>query len=136
MRLSHEIVDAIIRERSHKPIVGDVLLIGRQSVALPASEVLEMFREHGIAARGDEFAAQQVESTPGHAGPPRMEDGKLLRILGADNVRTLATTPAHRGDITHQLGTPLPERLLATADFIVDGRSPAKQFGPAATIEN
>jgi hypothetical protein len=52
MRLSHEMVDAIIRERSHKPIVGHVLLIGRQSVVRPTSEVLELFREHGIAARG------------------------------------------------------------------------------------
>jgi SAM-dependent methyltransferase len=136
MRLSHEIVDAIIRERSHKPIVGDVLLIGHQSVALSTSEVLELLREHGIPARGDECAAQQVERTPGQAGPPRIEDGKLLRILGADDVRTLVTTPAERGDITHQLGTPLPERLVGSADFIVDGGSLANRFDPAATIEN
>src|SRR5258708_33039041 len=98
MKLSHEIVDAIIRERSHRPIVGDVLLIGHQSVAMSASEVLELLREHGIAASKDECPAQQVERPPGHAGSPRIEDGELLRILGADNVRTLATTPTERGD--------------------------------------
>jgi hypothetical protein len=48
MALGRDVVDAIIREHSYRPIAGDVLLVGQQTVNISRGELLELLREHGI----------------------------------------------------------------------------------------
>jgi hypothetical protein len=50
MALGRDVVDAIIREHAYRRITGDVLIIGRQTVSLSGSEVLELMQEHGVVA--------------------------------------------------------------------------------------
>ena len=50
MALGRDVVDAIIREHSYRPIAGDVLVIGHQTVNLSGNEVLELMREHDVVA--------------------------------------------------------------------------------------
>ena len=60
MALGRDIVDAIIREHSYRPIAGEVLVIGHQTVNLSRNEVLELMREHHVAtASGATLACQK-----------------------------------------------------------------------------
>jgi SAM-dependent methyltransferase len=128
MALGRDVVDAIIREHSYRPIAGDVLLIGQLTVSLGADEVLELMREHGVAVEDD--AAHIVRQGGAEGG---MSAAGFFKLLGVDAVRTLG---AENADIVQDLGLPIPQRLENSADFIVDGGAVADLFSPAIAVRN
>ena len=129
MSLGRDIVDAIIREHSYQPIAGEVLVIGHQAVNLSRNEVLELMREHHVAAAsGITLACQKrtgvKDSTSAAA---------LFELLGVGAVRILADKNA---DIVHDLALPIPQHLQSSADFIVDSGAVSDVFAPAVAIRN
>ena len=87
MALGRDIVDAIIREHSYRPIAGDVLVIGHQTVHLSRNEVLELMREHGVAAPDTD--PSPIGRQSGAAAEDGMSAANFFRLLGVDTVRTL-----------------------------------------------
>jgi hypothetical protein len=128
MALGRDIVDAIVREHSYRPITGDVLLIGHQTIHLSGNEVLEVMREHGVAVTTS--ATSRIGQTGAADG---MGAAKFFKLLGVDTVRTLDVENA---DIVHDLGLPIPQHLKNCADFIVDGGAVADMFSPATAMRN
>src|ERR1700728_1447757 len=103
MALGRDVVDAIIREHAYRRITGDVLIIGRQTVGLSGSEVLELMQEHGVVAGGDLSLSASASESAGEAG---MSAAALFRLLGVDTVRKV---DAHDADLEYDLSTPLPQ---------------------------
>jgi hypothetical protein len=130
MALGRDVVDAIIREHAYRRITGDVLIIGRQTVVLSGSEVLELMQEHGVFASGDLSLSDSASENAGEAG---MSAAAFFRLLGVDAVRNV---DAHDADLIYDLSTPIPQSLKNSADFIVDGGSMADMFSPAIAIRN
>ncbi len=130
MALGRDVVDAIIREHAYRRITGDVLIIGRQTVSLSGSEVLELMQEHGVVASDDLSPKASASENAGEAG---MSAAALFRLFGVDTVRNV---DAHDADLEYDLSTPIPQSLKSSADFIVDGGSMADMFSPAITIRN
>ncbi len=124
MALGRDIVDAIIREHSYRPIAGDVLVIGHQTVNLSRNEVLELMREHRCGCR------EQVLRSLARSAPA-VEDGTsaaaLFELLGVGAVRIL---DAENADIVHDLALPIPQHLQSSADFIVDSGAVSDVFAP------
>ena len=126
MAFGRDIVDAIIREHSYRPITGDVLIIGHQTVNLGRNEILELMREHGVATPGVGTAGFQ-KWPDADAG---MSAAELFKLLGAGTIRTLDA------DIAHDLTSPIPQHLRSCADFIVDGGALSDLFSPATAIRH
>lgn len=56
--------------------------------------------------------------------------------LGSNSVKALDISPYEGAEVVHDLGQPLPDRLKATADFIVDGSTLDNVFDPAMALRN
>jgi hypothetical protein len=127
MALGRDVVDAIIREHAYRPIAGDVLLIGQQAVTLSRDEVLELLREHDVvAAAGD---TQNVANADGGG----MSAAAFFALLGIDRLHMLDIGTAGENSYFSE---PLPDRLKAGMDFIIDGGALTDIFSPAAVLRN
>jgi SAM-dependent methyltransferase len=124
MALGRDVVDAIIREHSYRPITGDVLLIGQQNVSLSRSDVLDVLRDHRVAPVGDRGD-----------GDGDMSAAALFRLLGVGAVRTL-DSHAETADIVHDLDEPIPARLKGSTDFIIDNGAIGDVFSAATALRN
>ena len=134
MALGRDVVDAIIREHAYRPITGDVLLIGQQAITLSRDEVLELLREHDVvaAARGLQAAAGDMQNVAS-ADSGGISAAAFFALLGVDRVHMLDIHTA--GDNSY-FSEPLPDRLEATTDFIIDGGALTDMFSPAAVLRN
>jgi hypothetical protein len=122
MALGRDVVDAIIREHSYQPIVGDVMLIGHLEIVLSFREVLELLQEHGVAASAHDRSSEDP-----------MTASALLELLGVNAMRVL---DAQQGDVVCDLTAPIPKCLESSADFIIDGGMLADMFSPSAVVRN
>ena len=103
MALGRDVVDAIIREHSYRPIAGDVLVIGHQTVNLSRNEVLELMREHDVAA-----ASGATQACQKCAASKTARARGTFELLGVGAVRIL---DAENADIVHDLALPIPQHL-------------------------
>src|SRR5580692_6869763 len=126
MALGRDVVDAIIREHAYRPIAGDVLLIGQQAITPSRDEVLELRREHDIVAVGE---TQNAASA--HSGG--MSAAAFFALLGVDRLYLLDIGAAGENSYFSE---PLPDRLEASTDFIIDGGALTDIFSPAAVLRN
>ena len=66
MAIMSPIARSILREHVHKPIVGDIMLIGRQTVPMTLVQAKEMIKSEGVAVREiDETAEWVLDTTHG-----------------------------------------------------------------------
>jgi len=129
MALGRDVVDAIIREHAYRPITGHVLLIGQQAITLSRDEVLELMREHDVAA-----AAGDMPDVASAAGGG-MSAVAFFALLGIDRLQMLDIGTAGDSGAGY-FGVSLPDRLKAATDFIIDGGALNDIFSPAAALRN
>lgn len=134
MALGRDVVDAIIREHAYRSVTGDVLLIGQQAVTLSRDEVLELMREHDVAAAagGVQAAAGDMQNAAA-ADNGGMSVAAFFALLGIDRLHMLDIGSA--GEDSY-FSEPLPDRLEAGLDFIIDGGALTDMFSPAAVLRN
>ena len=129
MALGRDVVDAIIREHAYRPITGHVLLIGQQAITLSRDEVLELIREHDVAAAAGDMP--HVASADGGG----MSAVAFFALLGIDRLQMLDIGTAGDSGAGY-FGVSLPDRLKAATDFIIDGGALNDIFSPAAALRN
>src|ERR1700675_192878 len=126
MGLGRDIVEAIVREHTYRPICGDVLLIGRQTVNLSPAQALEMVAAHGIdvsavQAENLKLNTATINRSRATAGRDTISDAAFFNLLGLDRVKALDRSDYEGAEIIHDLGSPVPDELKCCADFVVDG---------------
>lgn len=139
MGLGYHMTEALVREHIYKPIEGDVLMLGRQTVFLPFVEICELMREQGLTTEGVELASMEIDSTtlnrPENA--VCITDRALFGLLGGKAVvRALDHTDYEGAEVIHDLRRPIPPSLIGTADFIVDGSVLDNVYDPAVALMN
>jgi hypothetical protein len=163
MALGRDIVEAIIREHDFRPIAGDVLLIGRQTIGLSRTEILELMTGLNIpqpgaaASSGNTVILRERQYQPitgeglpveyevkNIAGPLEQPDSgadsipsiaEFFALLGVQRVRVLEGRSGN-ADIVQDLGVPIADDLKATADFIIDCGALSDLFSPGAALRN
>ena len=141
MGLSPDVLNAIVREHAYKPLDGDVLLIGRQTVNLTPAQALEMVAAHGIdvSAVQPENLKLNIATINRHRaalGRDLISDAAFFNLLGVDRIRALDRSDYEGAEIIHDLGIPVPDELKGCADFVVDGSTLDNTFNPALTLKN
>lgn len=141
MALTRTSLDSLLREHRYRPITGDVVLIGRQTVYVTPAEALALMSQHGIdvggVAAGDiEIDRRTVNRVADYPACDLISDRALLRLLGASRVLALDHDPYEGAEIIHDLNKPLPPKLHNSADFIIDGSTLDNVFDPALVIRN
>jgi hypothetical protein len=141
MGLGYHMVEALIRESQHRPIEGDVILIGRQTTVFTAQSILGLLREHGVDVEHLTEADIEIDRNTINrqlvfADQDLISDAALFRLLDVPKVLALDHSDYEGAEIIHDLNTPIPERLRECADFIVDGSTLDNVFDPAMVISN
>jgi hypothetical protein len=138
MGLGLDIIEAIVREHTYKPISGDVLLIGRQSIYLTPDEYLATLRSHGVIPTGEQLSRIRVDNNTLNRNDERtlIADTSIFALLGVENVRALDHSDYEGAEVIHDLNKPVPATLESVADFIVDGSTLDNTFNPALTLQN
>ena len=141
MGLGRDIVNAIVREHTYKPISGEVLLIGRQTVNLNPFQALKLVASHGIDVSGAKaenlkINTETINRSRAASGKEIISDGALFSLLGVDRIKALDHSDYEAAEVIHNLTTPVPENLKGCADFIVDGSTLDNTFNPALTLKN
>jgi hypothetical protein len=137
MGLSGQAFDAIGREHAHRPIAGDILFIGRQTTYFTVPDLVNRMRDYGHTI--DPTATEMDRSTVNRNGcGGYITDRSIFRALGvpSDRIKALDVSDYEGAEVIHDLNRPLPSRLHATADFVVDGSTLDNLFNPAQGLLN
>lgn len=137
MGIAPYIAEAIVREHMHRPITGDVLLLGRQTFLFTPEDAIGMLRSNGIEPAKAAIDAMSIDQTTRHgANRGYIFDAAFFALLGARSCRALDVTDYEAAEIIHDLNTPIPDALAETADFILDGSTLDNLFNPAVGLQN
>jgi hypothetical protein len=141
MGIGPAIVKALIREHLHQPIFGDVRLIGRPTVNFTPQKILELFAANGIDTTGIDPSGialdrKTLNRRSEFANADVISDVALFGLFGVSKVLALDRSDYEGADIIHDLRTPLPANLHATADFVVDGSTLDNVFTPSIVLQN
>lgn len=141
MGIGRHVVEALIRESQHKPIKGDVILIGRQTVYFTPEAILDLLKEHGVDTKHLkpselETGGGSTVNLPGYNGTKLITDSELFRLIGVPKILALDHSDYEGAEIIHNLTTPVPPNLEGCADFIVDGSTLDNVFDPAMVLRN
>jgi hypothetical protein len=141
MGLVRWFIEALAREHNHRPLSGDVLLIGRQTIYLTPEQLLGLYRDYGIDVGGMkpadvELDRSTIDRRQAFGDLPLVSDRAMLRPLGIERVRALDVSDYEGAEIVHDLNRPVPDRLKGIADIIIDGSTLDNTFNAAQTLMN
>jgi hypothetical protein len=139
MGMGKHLIEAVVREHLHKPIAGDVLLIGRQTVYLSPDELVQTIREHGVSLQVDPSSIEVDQTTLDRRrgySERLVNDAAFFNLLGARSVKALDHSPYEGADVIHDLRYPIPDHLHGITDFIVDGSTLDNVFTPSVVLQN
>jgi hypothetical protein len=139
MGLGGQAIDAIGREHAYRPITGDVLFIGRQTVYFSPQDLARRLRDH--CTEVDEGAIEVDRATLNRrreGGGELATDRSIFRALGlpAARIKAIDVSPYEGAEIIHDLNQPIPATLRGCADFVVDGSTLDNVFDPAMVLRN
>jgi hypothetical protein len=140
MGISALMVEMIIREHKYRPIHGDVLLIGRQTVYLSPSQFASLAENYGVLEStnkpGIAIDRSTINRMMGVGDQELVTDTAIFNLLGVDSIRAIDISPYEGADIIHNLNFAVPRELIGIADFIVDGSTLDNTFNAALTLKN
>lgn len=123
----------LIAEHKQKPIFGNVLALGKQSVAIPLTRIKEIFQEYECEISPN-FVEQVDENTRYRSGG--LDDSSLFSMFGKVNYQTLDISSYEHASIVHNLNIPVPKILENQFDFIIDGGTFDHLFDLKTCFEN
>ena len=124
--------EMIIREHISRPLVGEALVVGRQTIELKPHEVDSFMR--GLGAAPVAFGELEIDLDTRATERTSISDRAFFGLLGLNKLKFLDVTDYEGADIIHDLSDPLPENLLGTADIIIDGATLDNVFNPAQAL--
>ena len=141
MGIGYHVVEALIRESQHRPLDGEVVLIGRQTVYFTPETILDLLEEHGVDVGDIRVADIKTDDRTTNillefSNQKLITDAELFRLLGVPKVLALDHSGYEGAEIIHDLTMPIPPNLNACADFILDGSTLDNVFDPAMVIRN
>lgn len=125
----------LLKEHRHRPIVGDVVLIGRQTVLLKEDEALKLIADSGIAPL-PEYLREIDVTTIGSDVHNYITDRAFFSMFSTASVRALDVSAYEGAEIVHDLNTTLPAKYHDIADFIFNGSCLDNLFDPANAIKS
>lgn len=135
MGLLAPVADFILAEHRHRPIKGDVLFVGRQTIFLDESKLQRMLQRHGMTAPLPQ-PVEYDQETVGVQGGHYVTDRYFMRCLGVEKLRFLDVSDYEGADIVHDLGVPVDASLHERFDFIYNGGCFDNMFNPGQAMMN
>jgi hypothetical protein len=137
MGLNIQALKILFEENSHREISGDVLLIGKSTVAISRKNLDKFFRINGLNLSTDQFLHKDL-STKRSSNVFDVDDVELLQKMfpKINKIDILDISPIEGANIVADLNKPIDEKLKFKYDFIYDSSVLDNVFNPAQMIEN
>ncbi len=130
----------IIREHLYKPIQGNVLTLGRQTIDMSFDEVIELFKQEGYTPPKNIIneATITYDKRTRHIGDETnfITDTLFFELLGIKNIVAMDVSKYESAEIIHDLNNPVPKELYNNFDFIIDGGTFDHIFDIKTAFEN
>lgn len=140
MGLGSQIVEPLARESAYRPMEGDALLIGRQTVYYDKPTILTLLQAHSLEPQIDPsqitFDRSTIDRNPNHVQRDLISDTSLLRLFGARRVMALDHSAYEDAEIVHDLRYPISDNLANSADVLIDGSTLDNVFTPSVVLQN
>jgi hypothetical protein len=130
--------EMLAREHAYKPLRGDVLTIGRQTMWFSPEDALTIVRGKGIECAGVSADDLEIEKQTLNvqAGGRYIKDDAFFGLLGVDMLKSLDWSDYEGAAIIHDLNKPLPPELEGVADVIIDGSTLDNVWNPALALQS
>jgi len=125
----------LVKEHKFRPITGDVLLIGRQTVMLTPDAARALLARESVPVRAG-FQAEIDKSTVGSDAAPYLTDRSFFSMFCDARVIALDVSDYEDAEIVHDLNAPLPAKHESIADFIFNGSCMDNLFDPAMAMKS
>jgi SAM-dependent methyltransferase len=137
MGIAPYVAQAIIREHRYRPIRGDVLLLGRQTIEFSREQAADMIRTNGLVPSALPEDDSIIDRRTLRAeGQNFIRDDVFFQLLGVPGIRALDHSDYEGAEIIHDLNKPIPSEFENTADFILDGSTLDNLFSPSTAIQS
>jgi hypothetical protein len=124
----------MLKEHRYRPITGDLLTIGRQSVLLTQKAAERLIKAEGVALRPERQT--EIDHSTVWGVPNTVNDRSFFSMFSDATVRALDASDYEGADIIHDLNKPLPTQHNDIADFIFNGSVLDDLFDPALAIRS
>src|ERR1700688_2793850 len=135
MSILPQIACFLLKEHRYRPIEGDVLLIGRQTVMLTERDAVRMLERESVPLRKD-YSSEIDEATATNRKPGFITDRAFFSMFSNAKIMALDVSAYEGAEIVHDLNAPLPDRYRGVADFILNGSCMDNLFDPASAIKS
>lgn len=135
MSITHHLLHILLQEHRHRPIRGEFLFIGRQSILLSPEAAIAVLRRSGVEPRAGACAALDRTTALGRANGG-ISDYALLGLFCDAHPQTLDIVDSEGAEIIHDLNTDIGPDLCGRFDFILNGSCLDNIFDPVRAIDN
>lgn len=138
MGLSITMAEMIVREHRHRPLRGNVITIGRQTLFFDAATALRILEICGMDVTGLAPSSFELEDRTIQVdqGQGLITADSFLRTLGVPRILSLDHSDYEGAEIVHDLTRPLPDHLAGVADVLIDGSTLDNVWDPALALKN
>jgi hypothetical protein len=136
MGLAPIFAEGIVREHLYRPLTGDVIAIGRQTMFFSPHKALQLVRAAGAPVPDVDPTSLATDTETSLADKGFISDHAFFSLLGVNKLRSLDHNAYEGADLIHDLDEPLPAHLENVADVIIDGSTIDNVFDPAQALMN
>lgn len=134
MGIVRNMAHLILREHAHKPITGEFLLCGRQSVFLTPDQAIEMIGAAGLLRKDIEPRIDR--QTRGSAARDWILDESFFELFTDARLNAVDVSDYEGADIVHDMCRPVPEEHYGRFSFIFNGSCMDNLAGPLEFLRN
>ena len=133
----------LLQEHQYRPITGNILLIGRQTVNMEINyamglteSVLGVVRQPNKVVVDTQTRTAKGSNTSRAIVEKPISDSTFFELFTDATVTTVDVTDYEGADIIHDMTQPLPNDMVGAFDFVVDGSCLDNIADPAAAQRN
>lgn len=134
MSITRHLAELLLAEHLHRPITGEVLLLGRQAVWMTPGETEALVNRMGV--RRPDSAFIEVGKIPHPFGKDLISDTSFFSLFTDAAVKACDVSDHENADFIFNLAGNIPQELIGRFDFIYNGSVLDNVFDPVACIRN
>ena len=136
MGLFSQLAVMLLREHRYRPITGNILSIGRQTIFLSPEQAAALV-ERELGSGAIRVTRLEIDTeTRGSSRGRFVTDRSFYSLFSEASYKCLDVSGYEGADLVANLCEPLPSSIDERFDFIIDGSTLDNVFDPAMAIRN
>ena len=110
MGVLRQVLDAMLHENTHKPITGEFLSVGKQTINVKEDDIARLFNKYNVpAANLQQLASLENKDTQTQHRQDSISDEALYKSFCDAHYQCLDISDYEGATIIHDMNAPVPE---------------------------